>query len=298
MNFSFIKSIEYSKNFINNLINETTKKININEEIIEDAFMFSKPVNSLIKRSNEYTNRIFLLKLFLKEIDKIKVFEKASRHDIKEILSPYGSFYYGTDTFYYNDDIISYSDHQFMQILINHILHYLLGRYTYANIGNCTDVKSEILYLFLYSGLSDVKIIHNRSSRQTLYNNPQYKKIIKELIIFKPHDYYMEFFIQNCYKFDYFIKYVYNANNYIMGITLYSNQTSIEFRYYNYMFSINKLFVQKSSSALTGISNNFHPAMKSGVSYEFSELIRKKYNNLKNNIKEVYTNVKIYSKFN
>lgn len=190
------------------------------KELIEESYVFRyKNINPLITKHKNLNSSKHLQTLMLNEFKKIKQLKKASTCGMEEYLSPYGSFYYGDDTFYYDDRLRCYNDEQKFQIICNHIFHYMLACDIYKY--NELTIKSNILLAFSHLGITEQKVKYSISGRNSLYENKKYKDIIDNVIIFPPCNNYINYFIQKSISHDYFIKYDYigEKSNYkmIMG---------------------------------------------------------------------------------
>ena len=202
-----LNKIQYCINKTQNNIKELENKKILLDLKLNEINLFGGNLNPINCQLMKIENQLTLNNIILNELNNIKFTKNISNDDLNSFVSPYGSLYFGTDTFYYNDSINEYSQDQFYQIILNHIGHYLLG-YISANSTELTQ-KSNLLLLFdnINSFFPDKNIIYAQSKRNSLYNNKTYNEIIKNNIIFpinkKLKKYIMDNNINNNYlKFE------------------------------------------------------------------------------------------------
>lgn len=223
-------NLNFCKTFFENKKHILNKKIMEISHVIEESFVFERQyrLNDRYKLKQNISiiqSLLMFQNIILDEINKIKCF-KYIQSDPDKLLSAYGSFYCGDGILYYSDVLVSYSNEQFLQIILNHILHYLHCSFKLNKHNN--SIKSLILLSFYHLRLFDFRIKYSSNLRYKLYDDKLYKKIIDDFIIFNPSLHLESYIIKNNIKTDYFNV----VDNYINGIEIYIMESDILFMSY------------------------------------------------------------------
>lgn len=226
-----IKKLDYCKKILLEKIAKSSKKLEDLGSITEEWFLFEKQSreNGDFSLASNYRkcNSVYKFQLIIyNELKNIKSFKYIS-NDIDDILSEYGSFYCGNKILYYNDNLISYNDEQFLQIILNHIMHYTSERFLTREYEEATE--SLILLSFYHLRIFDFKIKYSQSCRKYLYNEDIYKNIIKDLILFKPKKSLKSFIFNNKINTNFY----YVKDNFIHGIKIHITEEMLSFVVYN-----------------------------------------------------------------
>ncbi len=241
-----MEKLEYCKKELLKRIDKSSKNIEDLSIIAEEWFLFEKKSRehddySLTFKYRKY-NSIYKFQLIIyNELKNIKSF-KYIQDDTEDILSEYGSFYCGNEILYYNDNLVSYSDEQFLQIILNHIIHYTGERFLVREYEETTE--SLILLSFYHLRLFEFKIKYSLSCRKTLYNEMIYKDIVKDLIIFKPKKSLKNFILKNKINSNFF----YVEDKYIFGIKTHISEERLTFNTFN--TSCKKMYSSKVDDML------------------------------------------------
>lgn len=227
VNNELIKKINFCKEFINDKIEETNNRMKELNTTLEESFLFNRSSDEYgnFKFHNKYSILNCVLtyqKIIYDEISKINSF-KYMLDDPDDILSGYGSLYCGDGVLYYNDVLVRLNDEMFLQVILNHIIHYTGERFLIREHKNST--KSLVLLSFYHLRLFDTRIKYALSERKVLYEEPKYKKIIENYIIFEPKKSLKDFIIKNNIESNFFkVK-----NNIIHGVRLIIQEYAISY---------------------------------------------------------------------
>lgn len=228
----FNKRIEYCVERITKLLNESKLKCDEFNDYIEELMLFDSNIPSYELTSKchgknmIYTSKIYYQQIILQEIKKINTFKKLSGQS-EMYLSEYGSLYCGNGILYYNDILMTYNNEQFLQIILNHIGHYL--HECISNNRNDIIIKSNNLLMLYHVGLINYKIAYSNKHRSTLYTKPEYSKIVDDLILFTPNKLYREFIVNNVIETNFYRVY----KDHISGVNLRITESNVNCSTYN-----------------------------------------------------------------
>lgn len=229
----FSEKIKYCVNVVKQLMDKDLSTSDEFNQMIEEMMLFDSSLNiydlqhKCSTRRHLLTSKILYQQIILKEIENIKTFKKATG-ELEQYLSEYGSLYCGDGILYYSDTLVNYNNEQFLQIIINHINHYIHG--CISNDRNELLIKSNTLLSFYHLGLIDCKIAYSKSCRSTLYEKPQYQKVINDIIIFVPNNNYKSFVINNVCETKFYKVY----EDIICGFNLLISESWITSNKYDY----------------------------------------------------------------
>jgi len=184
-------NLEQQKNKVGKIKTIITLK-NVKEE---DDTLFKRN-NSILNGMNEDIN---FIKLILNEVNKIN---KVVISDNK--LFSYNSFYLGNGVLYINNEFNNYTNEQQLQIILNHIFHYLGGLFVMKY--DDTKLSYNLLSLLLFYGKKP------KSNLSNGFYNKYYKSRYKKFIVFSTNKYYKDMILNNINKLS-FVKKMRNYND-------------------------------------------------------------------------------------
>lgn len=243
MNEILKDKISYCHNRLTELINSSVKDAKDLNFLLEEYFFFNLTNKSFRERTYDiYSKRCHVhskyafKKIIQRELDDINTFKYAD-DEIAQYLSPYGSLYYGDGILYYNDTLMSYNDEQFFHIILNHILHYVLGL-LFTNSSRTSDKRTDKNKSFITLALHHLDIIHepvyySLNKRAELYSN--LGSAVNNYIIFDVNK------IENVGEF--LLKNVYNDTRYFVR----NKSTITNNRYYENMFTYQSIQIAQYS---------------------------------------------------
>lgn len=289
------EGIKYSINKLENIMEKSLTKT-ITE--FDEYYLFNNNDNiiSIEKKYHRFMIRYEFQTLMLNQMKNIKFVKKSSEALIDDCISPYGSFYYGGDTFYYSDKIHQYNEEQLFQILCNHIFHYLYAYNIY--LRNSDSIKSNILLAFSHMGLTKTKVRYAQTNRNKICKSARYSHLMEQLIIFEPSSNYMKFFARNVFDGDTFIRYKYcnkdKTHEMIIGGEMHITENYNGFNIYNYIIENGR--VKKSYNDKSEINNIISDNIGYIVYRDFENAdlnnVRNNYYEIKKKISEVSKNEK------
>ena len=159
----------------------------LNEKYIYEEFIKYDTMEKLTNTKRQINTFELIAKLKL--IRFIKLFympkEIKSLSEISDkLLSPYNTFYDGY-TLYCDESINDLTDQEYCEIMLNHILHFLLGFYHTKRNENI--IISNIILAFSQLGI--IKQYIPYGSKKRCHLNEMYKEYYKDKITFIIPDY-------------------------------------------------------------------------------------------------------------
>lgn len=252
----FNEKINYCINRIKESVNKNLILCDAFNQEIEEEMMFNSnikntydlPQKCSVKRGLIGSKMLYDL-IVIRELENITVFKRAT-DDLEKYLSPYGSLYCGNGILYYNDTLVNYSDEEFLQIILNHIIHYM--HECVSNNRNGILIKSNILLAFYHLGVIEDKIIYAKKERSILYNKPEYHNIINDCIIFTPNKNYKQFVINYVDKTNFYTV----DEDFIRGVNLIISESYITIPSYKSTIKDNMKLLNRTYD--TESVNNFN----------------------------------------
>lgn len=181
-------------NKYNKRVNKIQEEMNlINAIIVGDALQNSstsyatqRKIRDLEVKKSEIYSYISLTNYIKSEISKITIVTNDIPLNINILLSPYGTFYDGSDTFYYNKEL---NISQLLDCLVNHISHYTLGLYLFPQKKQTIN---RIIQFFAATGLlpEPEDKFYDFNPAILKYFHKIYKDEISDRIFFEPSSNY------------------------------------------------------------------------------------------------------------